>query len=333
MTVLSDTATTRATSEAPAGPAGPPPTMSIENGYAYFQGAIVPMAEAKVSVATHALNYGTGCFEGIRGYWNEQDGQLYLLKLPEHYRRFLKSCHVLKIAHGLSVDDLCRITREVVRQCGYRQDVYVRPLAYKASAVIKVALRGLRDEVTVFAVPMGNYVNINGLRLMTSAWQRINDNAIPARSKVSGGYINAALAVDDAQQMGFDDAVMLTRDGHVSEATSANLFIVSDGRLLSPPVTDDILVGITRDAVQELARDLGLELEFRGIDRTELFSADEVFLCGTGVQIAPVTEIDHRTIGDGATGPVTAALQHAYFAAARGQDPRHMDWITPVYEG
>jgi len=330
MTALSDTATTRATSEAPV---GPPPTTSIESGYAYFQGAVVPMADAKVSVATHALNYGTGCFEGIRGYWNEQDGQLYLLKLPEHYRRFLKSCHVLKIAHGLSVDDLCRITRDVVRQCGYRQDVYVRPLAYKASPVIKVALRGLRDEVTVFAVPMGNYVNINGLRLMTSPWQRINDNAIPARSKVSGGYINAALAVDDAQQMGFDDAVMLTRDGHVSEATSANLFIVSDGRLLSPPVTDDILVGITRDAVQELARDLGLELEFRGIDRTELFSADEVFLCGTGVQIAPVTEIDHRTIGDGDTGPVTAALQQAYFAAARGQDPRHMDWITPVYEG
>ena len=329
MTALSETATTQATSEAPL---GPPPTTSIESGYAYFQGAIVPVGDTRFSVATHALNYGTGCFEGIRGYWNEQEEQLYLLKLPEHYRRFFKSCHVLKIAHGLSVDDLCRVTREVVRQCGFRQDVYVRPLAYKASPVIKVALRGLRDEVTVFAVPMGNYVKIDGLRLMTSPWQRINDNAIPARSKISGGYINAALAVDDAQQMGFDDAVMLTRDGHVSEATSANLFIVSDGRLLSPPVTDDILVGITRDAVQELARDLGLELEFRGIDRTELFSADEVFLCGTGVQIAPVTEIDHRTIGAGATGPVTAALQQAYFTAARGEDPRHRDWVTPVYE-
>jgi len=329
MTAVSETATTQATSEAPA---GPPPTTNVEQGYAYFQGAIVPMADARVSVATHALNYGTGCFEGIRGYWNEREEQLYLLKLPEHYRRFLKSCHVLKIAHGLSVDDLCRVTREVVERCGYRQDVYVRPLAYKASPVIKVALRGLRDEVTVFTVPMGNYVKIDGLRLMTSPWQRINDNAIPARSKVSGGYINAALAVDDAQQMGFDDAVMLTRDGHVSEATSANLFLVSDGRLLSPPVTDDILVGITRDAVRELAHDLGLELEFRGIDRTELFSADEVFLCGTGVQIAAVTEIDHRKIGAGETGPVTAALQRAYFTAARGEDPRHRDWVTPVYD-
>ncbi len=328
MTAVSDT-TTGAPAQAPA---GPPPTTSVEEGYAYFQGRIVPMADAKVSVATHALNYGTGCFEGIRGYWNEREEQLYLLKLPEHYRRFQKSCHTLKIAHGLSVDDLCRVTREVVARGGYRQDVYVRPLAYKASPVIKVALRGLRDEVTVFAVPMGAYVKIEGLRLMTSPWQRINDNAIPARSKVSGGYINAALAVDDAQQMGFDDAVMLTRDGHVSEATSANLFLVSEGRLLSPPVTDDILVGITRDAVQELARDLGLELEFCGIDRTELFSADEVFLCGTGVQIASVTEIDHRAIGAGATGPVTAALQRAYFAAARGEDPRHRDWVTPVYE-
>ncbi len=327
MTTVSDTDVQAPT----AAPAGPPPTTSIESGYAYFEGAIVPMAEAKVSVATHGLNYGTGCFEGIRGYWNEKEEQLYLLKLQEHYSRFLKSCHVLKIAHGLSVDDLCRITRDVVQQCGYRQDVYVRPLAYKASPVIKVALRGLRDEVTVFAVPMGNYVKTAGLRLMTSAWQRINDNAIPARSKVSGGYINAALAVDDAQQMGFDDAVMLTRDGHVSEATSANLFIVSNGRLFSPPVTDDILVGITRDAVQELARDLELTLEFRGIDRTELFSADEVFLCGTGVQIAAVTEIDNRVIGSGDTGPVTAALQQAYFAAVRGEDPRHADWVTPVF--
>jgi len=327
MTATSETAPTGAQTQA-----GPPPTTSVESGYAYFQGAIVPMADAKVSVATHALNYGTGCFEGIRGYWNEREGQLYLLKLAEHYRRFLKSCHVLKIATELSVEDLCRITREVVQRCGYRQDVYVRPLAYKASPVIKVGLRGLRDEVTVFAVPMGAYVKMDGLRLMTSPWQRINDNAIPARSKVTGGYINAALAVDDAQQMGFDDAVMLTRDGHVSEATSANLFIVGDGRLITTPVTDDILVGITREAVQRLAGDLGIPFESRGIDRTELFVADEVFLCGTGVQLAAVTEIDGRVIGAGRTGPVTAALRQAYFAAVRGEDPRYKDWVTPVYD-
>ncbi len=312
--------------------AGPPPTTEIEGGYAYFQGAIVPMAEAKVSVATHALNYGTGCFEGIRGYWNERKGQLYLLKLAEHYRRFVKSSHLLKIHHGLSVDDLCRLTREVLQRDGYRQDVYVRPLAYKGSAVIKVALRGLRDEVAIFAVPMGNYAKIDGLRLMTSPWQRINDNSIPARSKVTGGYINAALAVDDAQQMGFDDAVMLTRDGHVSEATSANLFLVSDGRLVSPATTDDILVGITREAVTQLTADLGLPVEFRTVDRSELFGADEVFLCGTGVQIAPVVEIDHRRIGSGDIGPITERLQSAYFAAVRGDDERYASWLTPVYE-
>lgn len=331
---MTATSATSATSEATQGPvtSGPPPTTSVESGYAYFEGAIVPMAEARVSVATHAFNYGTGCFEGIRGYWNEREGQLYLLKLAAHYRRLLKSCHVLKIATSLSVEDLCRITREVVQRGGYRQDVYVRPLAYKASPVIKVALRGLRDEVTIFAVPMGNYARIDGLRLMTSPWQRINDNAIPARSKVTGGYINAALAVDDAQQMGFDDAVMLTRDGHVSEATSANLFIVGDGRLITTPVTDDILVGITREAVQQLAGDLGIPFESRGIDRTELFVADEVFLCGTGVQLAPVTEIDGRAIGTGGIGPVTAALQQAYFAAVRGEDPRYAGWVTPVYD-
>lgn len=313
-------------------PAGPPPTTQIEDGYAYFQGAIVPMAEARVSVATHALNYGTGCFEGVRGYWNERKGQLYLLKLAEHYQRFNKSCHLLKINHGLSVEDLCRITREVVQRDGYRQDVYVRPLGYKASAVIKVALRGLRDEVSIFAVPMGNYAKIDGLRLMTSPWQRINDNAIPARSKITGGYVNAALAVDDAQQMGFDDAIMLTRDGHVSEATSANLFIVSEGRLISPAVSDDILVGITRATVTEVAAGLGLPVEFRTLDRSELFGADEVFLCGTGVQIGPVTEIDGRTIGMGGVGPVTERLQRAYFAAVRGDDERYASWLTPVYD-
>lgn len=325
-------AVTDTTARAVEAPAGPPPTTNIESGYAYFQGAIVPMADAKVSVATHALNYGTACFEGIRGYWNERKGQLYVLKLPEHYQRFLKSCHLLKIAHGLAVEDLCRITCEVLRRDGYRQDVYIRPLAYKGSPVIKVALRGIRDEVAVFAVPMGNYADVTGLRLMTSPWQRNNDNAIPARSKITGGYVNAALAVDDAQQMGFDDAVMLTRDGHVSEATSANLFIVADGTLVSPSVSDDILVGITRSAVRELARDLGIPFESRTIDRSELYGADEVLLCGTGVQIAPVMEIDYRTIGSGRMGPVTQALQSTYFAAVRGDDDRYAGWLTPVYE-
>ncbi len=315
-------------------PHGPPPTSAIEGGYAYFEGAIVPLADAKVSVATHALNYGTGCFEGIRGYWNERQGQLYLLLLAEHYERLLKSCHLLKIEAGLSVDDLCRISVDIVRRGQFRQDVYVRPLAYKASPVIKVALRGIRDEVTVFALPLGNYVDVSaGLRLMTSPWYRISDNAIPARAKITGSYINAALAVDDAQQLGCDDAVMLTSDGHVSEATSANLYVVGNGRLYSPAVSDDILVGITRRAVFQLAQEQGLTVEYRSIDRTELFGADEIFLCGTGVQIAPVIELDGRRIGTGAVGPVTAALQRAYFAAVRGEDERHRDWLTPVYEG
>jgi len=303
----------------------------VAGGSVYFQGRIVPFEQATVSVATHALNYGTACFEGIRAYWNGERGELYVLKLPEHFRRFIRSTQLLKMRLRESIDQLCQITCDILRADGHRGDVYVRPIAFKASPMIKVDLHSPQDALAIFAVPMGNYSRTDGLRLTISSWRRIGDNSIPARAKVSGAYVNTALAVDDAVTAGYDDCLMLTEDGHIAEASAANVFLVQNGTLVTPPVSDDILVGITRGAVMELARDHSLAIVERTIDRTEAYQADEVFLCGTGVQVAPVIEIDGRPIGSGAPGPVTLDLQEAYFAAVRGSDPRYRDWCTPVY--
>ncbi len=257
------------------GPAGP--ATSIYGGFAYFQGAIVPFEDAKVSVGTHALNYGTACFEGIRGYWNPDHKEIYLLKLAEHYQRFLKSTALLKIKLDESVEQLCELTREVVRRDGYRTDVYVRPIAYKASPIIKVDLHSPQDDVAIFAMPMGGYSRIDGLRVTISSWRRISDNSIPARAKITGAYINTALAAEDANAAGYDDCLMLTEDGHIAEGSAANFFMVQGRTLVTPPVTDDILVGITRAAVMRLApagidhpRDAGCLLPRRARQRSPL---------------------------------------------------------------
>ncbi len=314
-----------------AGAAGPAPTQEIQEGRALFRGRIVPLAEANVSIATHALNYGTGCFEGIRAYWNEEQQQLFVLKLRDHYRRFLSSCSLVRIECRYTLDELCDITLELLRQNNLREDTYIRPIAFKASQVIKVTLEGLRDEVAVFCAPMGNYVSVSGLSVQVSAWQRISDNAVPSRSKTTGSYVNTALAVDQAKRDGYDDAILLNRDGHVAEASGANLFVVRGGKLVTPAVTEDILEGITRQAVRTLAARLGLEVVERTIDRTELYVCDEAFLVGTGAQVAPIVSVDRRPVGDGKVGPIVQSLQEAYFRAVRGDDPECLEWLDTVY--
>jgi branched-chain amino acid aminotransferase len=309
------------------------PTITETEGLAYFQGRIVPMSEATVSVATHALNYGTGCFEGIRAYWNAQAEQLYVLKLREHYERFARSRRMLKMQARESAEELCDITLEILSRQNFRQDVYIRPLAYKCSRTIKLTLSSLDDLVTVFAFPMGNYVDISaGLHVCVSPWRRVSGNAMPVRAKTTGVYVNSALAVDDAAAAGYDEAIFLTEEGHVSEGSSCNLFLVRQGRLSTPRTADDILEGITRDCVMEMAeRDLGLRTWERAIERTELYDADEIFLTGTGVQISPVTEVDGRRVGTGQPGPITMELQRRYLRAVRGDDPTYAAWCTPVY--
>jgi branched-chain amino acid aminotransferase len=300
-------------------------------GVAYLDGRYLPMEEATISVATHAFNYGTGCFEGIRGYWSADRERVYIVKLLDHFRRLANSARMLRLDIGLNPEELGAIAVELVRRTGYREDVYIRPIAYKSSPVIRVGLLGLQDSFCCFTAPMGAYYDLTkGLSVTISGWRRNDDNAIPARAKITGGYVNAALAIADAQDAGFDEAILLTQDGHVSEGSSSNLFMVSNGTLITPEVTDDILVGITRGCVIEVAAKLGLPLVERRIDRTELFMADELFLCGTGVQVSPVTSVDGRRIGDGKMGLVTRSVQDLYLAAVHGEVDDLIEWLTPV---
>ena len=305
----------------------------MEGKYAFFGGRIVPVEEAKVSVRTHTMNYGTGCFEGIRAYWNEEEDQLLVFKLREHYQRFLNSCRILYFDLPYSVDDLCAITLDLIRREGFRGDSYIRPLAYKSDELIGVRLHNLTDAVTIFATPFGRYVEAEeGARVHVSSWRRIDDNAIPARAKIVGAYVNSAFAKTEAQLNGFDEAIVLNQDGHVSEGSAENIFIVRNGVVVTPPATDNILEGLTRAVVMQLCREvLGLPVVERSIDRTELYVADEVFFTGTGVQIAAIIEIDRRKIGGGKMGPVVQDLRDLYFDVVRGRLPQYRHWCTPVY--
>ena len=299
----------------------------------FMNGEFVPAERGVISVRSHGFAYGTGCFEGIRGYWNEEDQQVYLFRLREHYERFLRSCKILQISLPYTLDQLIDITVELVKRNGQRQDIYLRPVAYKGDTTLGVRLHGLRDDFLLTSEPQGNYIDINGLRCAVSSWRRIDDNAIPARAKVTGGYVNSALAKSEAMQSGCDEAIMLTHDGHVSEGSAENIFLVINGEFVTPAPTENILLGITRDTVIELGRrEFGRITRERQVDRTELYIADEIFLCGTGAQIAPVVSVDHRPVGTGKVGPITEAIQHLYFDVVRGRRPEYREqWCTPVY--
>ena len=300
----------------------------------YFEGQFVPLREAKVSIMTHAFMYGTAVFEGIRAYWNEEQGQLYGLFVREHVERIRNSCRIMLIDDVPSVDALTGLIVDTVRRNDFREDVYIRPSFYKSTKAIGVRLHHLESQLYILTIPFGNYVDTEGgIRIMTSSWRRNADEALPARGKIVGGYVNMAFQKSEAELNGFDEALVLTPDGHASEASAANLFVYRDGVLLTPPVYDDILEGITRKAIMQLAADEGLRTEARSIDRSELYVADEILLCGTGVQVSPVIEVDHRPVGSGAVGPIARAIKDRYFEAVRGRRPEYRHWLTPIYEG
>ena len=301
--------------------------------WAFIEGDFVPLADANVNVMTHAFNYGTAVFEGIRAYWNADQGQLYALDLVPHFKRLRNSARLLMMDVPHSAEELAEITLELLRRDGLKEDVYIRPLVYKSSEVVGVRLHNLDSQVVIFGVPFGHYIDTqDGIRAQTSSWRRTDDNAIPARSKITGAYVNSALSKSEAQLNGYDEAIVLTADGHVSEGSAENLFIVKGGQLVTPPVTDNILEGITRRSLIEMAlNELEMQTVERSIDRTELYVADEVFLCGTGAQIAPVVEIDRRIIGEGRPGPIARRLSRLYFDAVRGRLERYRSWVTPVY--
>jgi branched-chain amino acid aminotransferase len=304
---------------------------STDDLVAYFEGQYVPLKDANVNIMTHSFMYGTAVFEGIRAYWNADQGVLYGLKLREHMERIRRNAGMLLMRDLPPVDELVRIVTETIRRNGFREDAYIRPCFYKSGKSIGVRLHNLAHDFTVLALPFGNYLDVDkGIRIMTSSWRRNADDALPARGKIVGGYVNMAFQKTEAELNGFDEALVLTADGHASEASAANMFVVRDGVLLTPPVNDDILEGVTRRAILELAHTFGIAVETRSIDRSEIYVADEMFLCGTGVQLSPVIELDHRPINGGAIGPITRQLHGAYFAAIRGNDPRFMHWLTAI---
>lgn len=300
--------------------------------YAYFKKQIVPLEEAKIGVMTHAFNYGTACFEGIRGNWNAKQGRMYLFRVPEHYQRLRQSCKILGIEFPYDDDELLDLTVRLVEKCGFEEDVYVRPLAYKSSELVGVRMHNLEDDFLIFLTPFGAYLDIEkGARCCTSSWRRVDDLGIPARAKVTGIYVNSALAKTEAEKNGFDEAIVLSHDGHVSEGSGENIFMIMGGRLVTPPQSDNILVGITRDTVIRLAQEeLGLQTVERSIDRSELYVADEVFMTGTAAHVTPIIEIDHRSIGTGGPGPISSKLQRLYFAACVGEIEKYSGWLTPV---
>jgi branched-chain amino acid aminotransferase len=302
-----------------------------ETAYAFFEGKFVPLQEAKISIMTHAFLYGSGVFEGIRAYYNSQDDEVYVLKLVEHFQRMRINAHILMMEMVQSAQQLSSLAIELIRKSGYREDIYIRPMAYKSAQ--RIGLKWDKDhEFMMFAVPMGSYLTKErALNCMISSWRRIEDNAIPPRAKVSGSYVNVSLAANEARENGYDEGILLNEDGTVSEAAGMNLFLVRNGHLVTTPVSDNVLEGITRASVFEIAEELGIRYEERSINRSELYASDEVFICGTGAEISAVGSIDRRKVGNGGVGPITARIQDVFFDAVRGKNPKYQKWLTPVW--
>jgi branched-chain amino acid aminotransferase len=296
--------------------------------HVFFEGKIVPFEDAKISVATHALNYGTAVFGGLRGYWNDEKKKLYIFRPYDHYRRLLNSGRMMNMHIPYDEEGLIQLTLDLVHKEGWQTDIYIRPLIYKADMGIGVRLHDLRDELTIFSMPFKQYVkNETNAHVTISSWRRLDDNMIPARGKVSGAYANSALIKTDANRAGFDEALVLNQDGHISEGSAMNIFMVRDGVVITPPVTDNILEGITRRTAMELAKnELGLPVMERSIDRTELFICDELFMTGSAAQIVAITKVDFRPIGNGEMGPVAKRIREVFDDVVRAKNPKYVHW-------
>ena len=297
--------------------------------FAFFEGAVVPFTEANISIGTHCVQYGTGAFAGIRGYLDDSGESVNIFRLPDHAQRLLNSGKLLRAELPYGPADVAEIIRSLAEQNNPSGDIYIRPFIYKPAVQLTPRLRGLGDELAVYMMPMGNYLDLErGQKAIISSWVRIPDNAIPSRGKLSGAYVNSSFAKDEAEQRGADEAIMLNTAGKVAEGSGCNLFVVRNGVLTTPPFSSDILEGITRRSVLKMATDAGIPVEIREIDRTELYLAEEAFFCGTGVQIAWIEEIDGRPVGSRTRGPVTDQITTTFFDTVRGRDDRYAEWIT-----
>ena len=305
----------------------------MSEAIAFFKGKFVPLSEANVNITTHALHYGTAVFEGIRGNWNSDQEKLYIFRCLEHYERFLEGCKVMRISLPYSAQDLTDITVDLVRRSGYQQDLYIRPLAFKgAERVAVLKLQDLEDSITIFPIPFGAYLDLEAAaNCCTSTWRRMEDTMIPPSSKIGGLYVNSLLAKTEATLAGFDEAILLTQDGFIAEGAGENIFIIKNGTLITPSVTDNILTGITRNAVMQIAsNELGLTTTERSVRRSEIYNADECFLTGTAAHLTPVGSLDNIKIGNGEMGEITRELQTLYFDVIRGKVHKYLDWCLPV---
>ena len=307
--------------------------MHVATALAFLRGEFMPLAEAKIGVMTHAFNYGTAVFEGIRGNWNDEQRQLYLFRTREHVERLRQSAKIMRMELRYSDDEVVSFVEQLVERSGFQEDVYIRPIVYKSTEALGVRLHDLEDDFLLYIAPFGAYLDPEaGARCATSSWRRVDDTSIPARAKVNGLYVNNALAKTEAQLNGFDEAILLNQDGHVSEGSGENIAIIRNGRLITPAPQDNILEGITLETVLQMAReDLGLEVEARTIDRSELYIASEAFMTGTAAHVTPVIEVDRVPVGDGRPGPITKQLQERYFQAITGRLPQYAEWLTAVY--
>lgn len=307
--------------------------MNIGDRTVFARGDFVKYDDARVGLLTHGLNYGTGCFEGIRGYWNAEDGELYLLQLREHFERLQHSAKTLLMEVPHTVDELIEVTLELCTRNRYEENVYIRPLLFKGAEDVGVRLLGVEDSFAIIVVPFHGYYDAeSGLRAGVSSWRRIDDTMAPARAKITGAYINSALAKSEAQLNGYDEAIMLSFDGHVAEGSAANLFLVKRGVLHTPDASGNCLEGITRRSVIGLAKcELGMPVIERTIDRSELYAADELFVTGTAAGISFISSVDHRTVGDGKIGPVTKRLGEIHERIRMGREPKYRAWVTAAY--
>ena len=300
--------------------------------YAYFRGEVRRYEDVKFGLLTHALNYGTGAFAGVRAYKNNENGKLYLFRPFDHYRRFLNSAKLLLMDFAETPESMTQHTIDLIKKSGYDEDVYIRPLAFVSEELIGVKLHDVRSDFGIVAVPFGKYVsNDTNAHVTVSSWRRLDDNSIPARGKITGAYVSSAFIKTDAVRSGFDEALVLTVDGHLSEGSAENLFMVRDNVLYTPPVTDNILEGITRRSIMEVAeKELGMKVVERPIDRTEAYICDELFMTGTAAQVTAITKVDHRSVGNGEMGPVAAKLRELFFGIVRGQNPKYAHWNHEV---
>lgn len=299
--------------------------------YVWVNGKLIPEKEATIPILTHALHYGTSIFEGIRAYWNSDNNNLYVFRARDHYVRFHDSAKIMSIKVGYSVDELIDATVELLRANDVHEDVYIRPITFVSASTVNLDIRNLDVTTAIITVPFGHYLEPKGIKAKVVSWLRVHNSMFPMKAKVSGIYVNSVIAIIDAKVSGFDEAILLNRDGYVAEGSGENIFIIKDGILYTPPVYDSILEGITRDTVITIARDLGLTVTEKRITREELYTADEVFFTGTAAEVTPVVNIDGRVIGNGEPGPITLKVRSYYMDVVHGRVSKYKNWLTPIY--